>query len=64
LSAVDVAEMDAFIEFMAYLCEELKLDAYLYLNTLGEIMGIPPVTPRPSTGRKDITRNVGGVSGL
>lgn len=29
----------AFIDLLEYLCEELHLDAYFYLNALGELLG-------------------------
>ena len=36
-----VQNMPEFQEFMLYFCKEADLDAYLYLNTLGDILGIP-----------------------
>lgn len=34
-----VQEMPEFQEFMEYFCYNLDLDMYLYLNTLGDILG-------------------------
>lgn len=34
-----VQNLREFQDFMWYLCSNLDLDAYLYLNTLGDILG-------------------------
>lgn len=34
-----VQDLKEFQEFMEYFCYELDLDMYLYLNTLGDILG-------------------------
>lgn len=36
---VSIQNMPEFVDFMTYLCKELDLDFFLYLNTLGDIMG-------------------------
>lgn len=38
-----VQNLQEFKDFMYYLCKNLDLDAYLYLNTLGDILGIPRI---------------------
>lgn len=38
---LSVQNMPEWKEFMEYLCGELQLDAYLYLNTLSELFGNP-----------------------
>jgi hypothetical protein len=40
---LSVQNMPEFKEFMWYFCSEADLDAYLYLNTLGDILGIPRI---------------------
>lgn len=56
--------MQEFQDFMEYICVELKLDAYLYLNTLGELLGLPPVPRPPSAGGpfKRMRRSVSSIS--
>lgn len=34
-----VQDLQEFQDFMKYLCKNLDLDVYLYLNTLGDILG-------------------------
>lgn len=38
-----VQNLQEFKDFMWYFCVNLDLDAYLYLNTLGDILGIPRI---------------------
>lgn len=38
-----VQNLQEFKDFMWYMCSNLDLDVYLYLNTLGDILGIPRV---------------------
>lgn len=38
---LSVQRMPEFQDFMWYLCENLDLDGYLYMNTLGDILGTP-----------------------
>lgn len=38
-----VQNLQEFKDFMWYMCQNLDLDAYLYLNTLGDILGIPRI---------------------
>lgn len=40
---LSVQNMREFQEFMEYMCFNLDLDVYLYLNTLGDILGIPRI---------------------
>lgn len=40
---ISVTEMQEFRDLMYYLCENLQLDGYLYLNTLADILGIPRI---------------------
>ncbi|CRL00426.1 CLUMA_CG013692, isoform A [Clunio marinus] len=43
---LSVQNMPEFKDFMWYFCENLDLDGYLYLNTLGDILGTPRM-PHP-----------------
>lgn len=43
---LSVHNMREFQEFMEYLCFNLQLDAYLYINTLGDMLGTPRM-PHP-----------------
>lgn len=51
---------------MEYLCIELKLDAYMYLNALGEVLGVRPITRPPGHPRVALSAaNSGpGVRGM
>lgn len=52
---------------MEYLCIELRLDAYMYLNALGELIGVRPVTRPPGHPRanSDVApASAGGVRSM
>lgn len=38
-----VQNLQEFKDFMEYFCFNADLDGYLYLNTLGDILGIPRI---------------------
>lgn len=40
---LSVQNMREFQEFMEYMCFNLDLDVYLYLNTLGDVLTIPRI---------------------
>ena len=40
---LDVQNLQEFRDFMEYMCFNMDLDVYLYLNTLGDILMIPRI---------------------
>lgn len=56
-----ISNKNEFIVVLEFFCEELKLNVYFYLNSLGGLLGFPQVTRPPLAPRFDRPPGVVGM---